>query len=640
MNHRWHFTVRRACDRMRDSANDAFFTAESLENISEALVREGVQNSLDAARREINGVRQVNVRIAFQPNAPVSVQRFLMEQFASAEGNFARGLSIPSITLLLNSGTGYLVFEDFGTRGLTGDVNESRLDYAEKNAFFSFFRAEGRSAKSGESLGRWGIGKQVFPTSSKLHAFFGLTVRTETPTRVLMGSAVVRTHSYDGKDYQPDAWFGCREKDDDPVQPITSARPTDAFIETFGLKRGTEPGLSVIVPAIDERVNSDDLRRSIVRSFFWPILLGELVVDLETPEKTWRIDAETLPFHRELLPAAEAAVIEFATWASVAKPADIVTLSDEAATKPQWSQVGDQLLTEPKLDEIRIRLETDHRVAVKIPVRVRPKFDNREEELSFFTVYLATCRDSGHRPIFLRDGIVITDIRTPLMSGTRSLVIADDAPLAGLLGDSEGVNHTQWQKDSPKFHNRYIYGPDTIKFVSRSVFEITQRLHATETKGDPRLLLDIFYLPTDEGSIEPKKKPEPGKPDVSPPLPPPLPPPKPKRFVLVPVKGGFVVKPGNAALDIFPIKIRIEARYAVRRGNAIKRWASDDFCFVRLPLRLEPKPNGTVITKESENTLELEIRKPIFEFGIVGFDTNRDLVVRAIELKGDSETNV
>ena len=79
--------------------------------------------------------------------------------------------------------------------------------------------------------------------------------------------------------------------------------------------------------------------------------------------------------------------------------------------------------------------------------------------MSFFSVYVATCRDAGYRPIFLRDGIVITDVRSPAMSGNRSLVVADDPPLAGLLGDAEGVNHTQWQKDSPKFHGRYVYGP-------------------------------------------------------------------------------------------------------------------------------------------------------------------------------------
>jgi hypothetical protein len=85
------------------------------------------------------------------------------------------------------------------------------------------------------------------------------------------------------------------------------------------------------------------------------------------------------------------------------------------------------------------------------------------------------------------------------MSGNRSLVAVEDPPLASLLGDSEGVGHTEWQKDSPQFHDHYVFGPETIKFVSRSVNEIMQRVHATETKSDPNLLLDILYPPVEEG---------------------------------------------------------------------------------------------------------------------------------------------
>ena len=69
MNPQWHFNQRRACTRVRDSVNDAFFTAESLENLSEALVREGIQNSLDAARRGEANEREVCVRICFVPAA-------------------------------------------------------------------------------------------------------------------------------------------------------------------------------------------------------------------------------------------------------------------------------------------------------------------------------------------------------------------------------------------------------------------------------------------------------------------------------------------------------------------------------------------------------------------------------------------
>jgi len=54
-------------------------------------------------------------------------------------------------------------------------------------------------------------------------------------------------------------------------------------------------------------------------------------VELEAAGEAWRMDAETLAAHRSLLPETEAAVIEFANWASTAQPAGRVTLSSEAA---------------------------------------------------------------------------------------------------------------------------------------------------------------------------------------------------------------------------------------------------------------------------------------------------------------------
>ncbi len=639
MNPQWHFNQRRPCNRVRDSVNDAFFTEESLENLSEALVREGIQNSLDAARRGGANEREVRVRISFVPNASAEARDYLTSMFGPAQQHFELGVGGIRFANVFGSSCGYLVFEDFGTKGLTGDVNEWQLERAEQNAFFSFFRAEGRSAKTGGNLGRWGIGKQVFSTASRLHAIIGLTVRADAPVKALMGSAVVRSHSVQGLDYEPDAWFGCRNSPDEQVIPVSDDAFIAKFAQTFGLKRENTPGLSVIVPAVDERLTADDLRRGIIRSFFWPILSGELVVELEGPGGPWRIDAETLAANRILLPTTEAAVVEFAGWASVAKSEEIVSLPKEAATRPDWRATIDSLLPEGKLGEIRTRLEKNQRVGVRIPVKVRPKEEGREEKLSSFTVFIAPCRDAGHKPIFLRDGIVITDVRCPLMSGNRSLVVVDDPPLAGLLGDAEGVNHTQWQKGSSKFINRYVYGPDTIKFVSRSVYEIMQRLHTAEATGDPTLLQDLFYLPTEEAQTEPTKKPKLGEKGTQ------SEPAggaqkHPKRFELQQMEGGFLLRPGKSPLEVFPVRVRIEAGYAVRRGDAVKRWVPDDFAFTRQPLRQEPKPNGVIVAREDGNSIEVEIRKADFEFGITGFDKRRDLVVRAIEMRGNDETDV
>ena len=93
-------------------------------------------------------------------------------------------------------------------------------------------------------------------------------------------------------------------------------------------------------------------------------------------------------------------------------------------------------------------------------------------------------------------------------------------------------------------------------------------------------------------------------------------------------------------MEALPLKVRIQASYAVRRGNPIKRWAADDFVFTRQPLRQEPKANGVIVTREEDNTIDIEIRKPDFQFGICGFDKKRDLVVRVIELKDANEENI
>ena len=56
--------------------------------------------------------------------------------------------------------------------------------------------------------GGWGVGKTVFPRSSRLKAFFALTVRHDDRRRMLMGGAVLRSHRVGGKYFAPDGYFG------------------------------------------------------------------------------------------------------------------------------------------------------------------------------------------------------------------------------------------------------------------------------------------------------------------------------------------------------------------------------------------------------------------------------------------------
>jgi hypothetical protein len=100
----------------------------------------------------------------------------------------------------------FIVFEDFGTIGLQGDVEQYYPIEGKRNPFYYFVRAEGRSDKGEHERGRWGVGKFVFPRSSRGNTVMCATVRSDDGRRLLIGQTVLKTHSLDGKHYTPDGF--------------------------------------------------------------------------------------------------------------------------------------------------------------------------------------------------------------------------------------------------------------------------------------------------------------------------------------------------------------------------------------------------------------------------------------------------
>jgi hypothetical protein len=92
-----------------------------------------------------------------------------------------------------------MVIEDYGTRGLQGEVlqYDDLDDDIKKNDFFYFWRNIGRTKKELTDLGRWGLGKTVFQAASRINTFFGLTVREDDGRAYLMGQSVLKIQQVD-----------------------------------------------------------------------------------------------------------------------------------------------------------------------------------------------------------------------------------------------------------------------------------------------------------------------------------------------------------------------------------------------------------------------------------------------------------
>src|SRR5690606_6223113 len=117
-------------------------------------------------------------------------------------------------------------------RGLCGDVmraTDPPPDHTKREDFFWFWRNIGRSGKTDDDLGRWGLGKTVYRAASRVGCMLGLTVRQEDHRRLLMGQAVLRLHRHEGVEYAPEGfWCSCSDEEHVPV-PIDSKQELDQF---------------------------------------------------------------------------------------------------------------------------------------------------------------------------------------------------------------------------------------------------------------------------------------------------------------------------------------------------------------------------------------------------------------------------
>lgn len=626
MTLKWDFKTWARGDKVRDPIQGEFFSTDAIKNPAEAFVREAVQNSLDAGT-----AKPVRVRffISGQEGA-VSAERmaFYMNgswQHLGADGNGLR--DIPT----QEEPCPFLVCEDFSTKGLEGDPGQSQEIPGQKNHFYYFFRTEGKSAKTDQQRGRWGIGKYVFPRSSRINSFLAVTARADK-RRLFMGQAVLKSHHIGDRYYKPDGSLGM--DDEGLSMPFENTQLIDDFCKDFRLLRGDQPGLSVVVPWYDSEVEFKHLVAASARDYFYAILNGDLVIDVESPAETVTLSAATLEttlavadatLARELVPT-----LELTKWAIALDPSSATTINvPEPKNSYKWEDVE---FPKELIATLRQRLHSGDRLAFRVHMSVCTK--DSPPEPAFFDIYMVRDdADEDGRPVFIRDGIIISDVRpTRRNRGTRALVIIKDSPLATLLGDAENPAHTQWQHDSSHFKGKYKYGKSYITFVTGAVAAIQQAIVDNEQEIDPTLLIDFFNLPSGGDG---KKDKGPGKKDKDkdpPPPPPPPPPPAPARFRINRVKGGFSVTPGEPGA-LLPTRLELRAAYDVRRGNPMSRYRAADFRLDKSPIKIDRK--GVDIVEAEENRVLVAILDADFALTVSGFDENRDLVVRGV-VKGDA----
>jgi hypothetical protein len=271
----WTFETRSPKTVKRDPFEAEFFTgeeeSEEVYGRTDALVREAIQNSLDAPASD-----GLPIRIRFflsMPSDTISPDEAkpyldgLLPHLDALKNDFVNSGSVPAMD--------FLVIEDFGTRGLTGDpMRTTDPPDGSGEDFYWFWRNVGRSGKGGAERGRWGLGKTVFPATSKINTLFGLTVRSTDHRRMLMGQAITKIHRIGSTDYDPEGFYCDPSLSADLQMPIESADALDSFSSTFHLSRTTEPGLSIVVPYRFQRLSASEVVKSVIVHFWLLAVAG------------------------------------------------------------------------------------------------------------------------------------------------------------------------------------------------------------------------------------------------------------------------------------------------------------------------------------------------------------------------------
>ncbi len=664
MSRNWHFYGKPTQVREIEGAWAEFFNTTDLASLPQAFVREAFQNSIDGA----SGNGPVRIRLYISGLARALEPGLAKKYFGGFfEHIRACGSLQDDWFAIENSDCPFIVFEDFNTVGLSGD--ESVSDGGDEgNHFYHFFRTVGRSGKeSGNRLGRWGIGKFVFVMASQVKCLFGYTVRDVTMPNsnraLLLGQASLEYHTIQNSRYMNEGWFGDCSDPELPAMPISVASAITEFAKDWNLSRGSDRGLSIVVPyavAFDE----DDLLHAVVHEYLGRILTGGLDVelDLSSRSKPISINAVTVEsiISDELNRAAAESAQETARWERTLEelrilekvlnlPSDRTHLMPNISELPIWGRrlpeaaVGDENSELARFAKsARQALDRDGYVKIRCEGSISKRAKTGHVQRTYFDVLISKTSDEGERyyPVFWRNWLRISGRRVGRASrGYRTMVLADDDAISELLGDAEGPAHTEWSHKRPKFvKKQYEYGSEWLTFIRNAPSTLLDLLVGAIRESDDESLAPFFPIPGELGAGGGgggEEEDTGGEP------PPPPPPPPGAVFEAYAVGDGFKLRPIMRAGNKLPAipksrMLRIRVAYATARGNPYARWNENDFDLEELyeRSRRSKKIKGcsAVVSKERKYEMTVTIDKAVRDlrnvaFELQGFGDTRDLEV-------------
>jgi hypothetical protein len=604
--------------------------AKELKDWHAILLREILQNGLDAK----TGAGPVTVAIK-QVILGEDGKKFLNRMLPSE--HMARlAASMPYVNIPDEDFSSVLVFEDFGTSGLTGSLDDPDKDGSGENWNGFWFR-EGEGGKENSSgNGGAGQGKITYFSTSKVRTLFAHTVRaTDGASLVYGASSFMRDYHFEDGKYNRDAYWGITKPHEvlrEISVAVAESQLVGNFRKAFELERtGQQFGLSVVMPC-PRGFDPEVAIRVSIAEFYAPIVRGDLIVRIGAIQ----IDKDSIDEIAEQKLSDEQAILLRTCMtkdyrAFMKEALEVSKSGPEVQVKVNGSisTLGESHFDKDIFAALAEKLKSGKQIAVRFAYVVKPKRKPPEE--CHFDVHLAypELLQRAEEAV-LRKNLLIGD--EPFGGGglrqrAQALTLIESDSLSRLLLCAEEPTHLKWNTRLDRLREYYSDGPEAVSFVRNAAARLLEVLTGGDTARDFRILAKYFSAPGLLAAAKSTGNKRGKKINIQPKVK--VPKATAKVLQVQTLADGCVVKPTSAngiSPDLLPISGELVFAYADVDGDPFE--AYDPFDFQLSEHSFKIKSSGCAVTEKGDNALKFSITDVNFTLQIQGFQDNYRLAIR------------
>lgn len=637
----WIGTTKQTNSVENEPQSENFFTNTDVLTSQSVLVRESIQNAIDAKSPKSAEPVKITFRLG---KASKSVAQ---KYFESLYPRFKSALAERDVDFD-SQPCNFLAIEDFRTTGLTGPALSEKPSGV-RTSFWYFAWATGTSNKNAGTRGKNGVGKIVFPRSSELKTQLVFSVRdVEEEGFLVFGNALLKFHDFEAKRWQPECRWMEIDNEGNHV-PFNDETTAKAFIADWGLSRSIfESGTSIIIPFISEGFSAAKLIQCIVQDYFLPILDKTIeceVIDLDGKSaliNDLTIDSHLTDLDEDLLTRSSKSKSELLALCNLYRKkisSDVTSVSiDLTQSKEKRNSWPLELIAESERETIKSGLESGVAYSFEIQVLLpESRKDPKIKQTDIYSVLLAQAPGTAVNPTFAREGILIPSSGTSAgkMKDLLALVVVKSGALADVLGLAEGPAHDRWSAEESKFKAALVkaHGDQLIKAIKDSPLKIARALKLSPDQIEKSHYSQWFPDSGDIGRQEadPTSNPEGTTKKTSKTQ-------RNKKVKVAPRKieplvfsksgSGFVAEANPEITgSMIGRKIRLKAGYSLVLGESPISLSSDDFMIKDHFDSV--RSSGISSIAFDQNHMVFTVNSDNFKLECSGFDYYRDLALGA-----------